>query len=65
MTGTQLGGPIALIVIGLILALAVADRVPGVDLVMIGYILAAAGAVWLVLVMILSRGATDRRPPRY
>lgn len=64
MNGTQLGGPIALVVIGLILALAVANRIPGVDLVMIGYILAGAGAVWLVLALVLQRNP-DRDSRRY
>lgn len=48
----RLGGPIALIVLGLILALAIADRISGVNLSLIGWILAGAGAAWLVLELI-------------
>lgn len=43
------GFGVFLLAVGLILALAVRDAIEGVDLVMIGWILAAAGAVVLVL----------------
>ena len=49
MRAVRIGGPIALIVIGLILALAISDMIPNVDLTMIGWIFVAAGAVWLVI----------------
>lgn len=55
MRAVRVGGPIALIVIGLILALAVADMLSGVDLTMIGWIVAGAGAVWLVLELVMNR----------
>lgn len=54
MSAARLGGPIALIVLGLIAALAVANRLPGVNLSMIGWILAGAGAIWLVLELVLN-----------
>ena len=37
-----------LVIVGLIMALAVADRVDGVDLVMAGWIVAAVGLILLV-----------------
>lgn len=55
MRAVRVGGPIVLIVIGLILALAVTDVLSGVDLTMVGWILAGAGAVWLVLELVLNR----------
>ena len=51
----RIGWPIVLIVIGLILRYAVADRVSGINLPMIGLIVAAAGAVWLILELIVNR----------
>lgn len=51
----KLGSAIALLVIGAILSFAVKDGISGVDLTLIGYILMAAGAVGLLLVLILSR----------
>ena len=51
----RIGGPIALIVIGLIIRYAVADRVSGVNLPMIGLIVAAAGALWLILELLINR----------
>lgn len=47
------GGPIGLIVVGLILALALQDRqVAGVDLWTAGLILAGAGVLWLILSLV-------------
>lgn len=51
----RLGGPIVLIVLGLIAALAVQDRISGVDLGLIGWIVAGAGLLWLLLEMLLHR----------
>lgn len=51
----KLGSAIALLVIGAILSFAVKDGISGVDLTLIGYILMGAGAVGLLLVLILSR----------
>ena len=56
-----IGAGIFLIAIGGILAFVVQDRISGVDLTMVGYILMGAGALGLVLVMVLagrSRGTT-------
>jgi len=62
------GGAIALIAIGAILSFAVQDSIEGIDLVMTGYILMAAGAIGLVLSLIVStqRGGGWRNdlPPR-
>lgn len=58
----RLGGPIACIIAGLVLALAVTDRLSGVDLTMVGWILTGAGALWLVLSLLTARpGGTVTR----
>lgn len=44
-----IGGGIALIVIGAILAYAVADPISGIDFQMIGYILMAAGVIGAIV----------------
>lgn len=70
------GGSIFLIAVGLILALAVNISVSGVDLQLVGWILAAVGALGLVVSVALywRRRAvvvdpppvtTDDYPPRY
>ena len=47
-----------LLVVGLVLALAVTDRVSGVDLTMVGWIMALVGALLIVLTAVtVSRGA--------
>ncbi len=46
------GFGVFLIAIGLILALAVQDRIQGIDLVMIGWIVAGAGAVLVIITAI-------------
>lgn len=58
MRAVRIGGPIALAVIGLILALAVSDAIPGVDLTMIGWILFSAAVIWLALELIMNRPRT-------
>lgn len=64
------GGSIALIAIGAILAFAVQDSISNIDLVAVGYICMAAGALGIVLslVMMNSRGQRGTRrddlPPR-
>ncbi len=55
MRVARLGGPIGLLVIGAILRFAVANMVPNVDLGMIGLILMAAGAVWLIIELVMAR----------
>ncbi|MEJ7634735.1 DUF6458 family protein [Aeromicrobium sp.] len=67
-----LGGSIALIALGAILAFAVQDAISGVDLVAVGYICMAAGALGIVLSLVLNsqreRSVRDVRrddlPPR-
>lgn len=58
MRAIRVGGPIALAVIGLILALAVSDAIQGIDLTMIGWILFGAAIVWLLLELVLNRPRT-------
>lgn len=50
-----LGLGIFLLVVGAILSFAVADRIEGVDLVITGYILMAAGALSLIVGLIMQR----------
>ena len=49
-----IGGGIGLMVIGAILAFAVKSSISGVDLTMIGYICIAAGALALILSLVLN-----------
>lgn len=64
------GGSIALIAVGAILSFAVRDNISQVDLVVVGYILMAAGAIGIVLSFVaqgqrntaIKRG--DDLPPR-
>ena len=53
-----IGIGIALLVIGAILSFAVRDNVPGVDLVMVGYICMAAGVLALIIGLIMNTQAT-------
>ena len=53
------GGSIALIAIGAILSFAVQDRISGVDLVVVGYICMAAGALGILLSLV-ANGRRDR-----
>ena len=55
------GGSIFLLAIGAILAFAVRDAVSGVDVVMIGYILMAAGALGIVLSLVMTGQARESR----
>ncbi|MET0927921.1 MAG: DUF6458 family protein [Aeromicrobium sp.] len=57
------GGSIALIAIGAILSFAVKDNINEVDLVVVGYILMAAGAIGIVLSFVANgqRNAALRR----
>lgn len=63
-----IGGSIFLLAIGAILAFAVQDAISGVDLVAVGYILMAAGALGIVLSLVMTDAARRRRddspPPR-
>ncbi|WP_112245760.1 DUF6458 family protein [Kribbella monticola] len=72
-----IGAGIFLLAVGGILAFGVSDRLSGVDLTVVGYILMGAGALGLVLVMLLNGQRTrsshttvveerrDPRDPRY
>lgn len=61
------GGSIALLAVGAVLAFAVADRISGIDLEAVGYICMAAGALGIVLSLVLngqrerSLGRDERR----
>lgn len=60
--GPSIGGGVVLAVIGAILAFAVKDAFNGVDLQLIGYILLAAGAILIVLGVVMGmRSATTER----
>lgn len=50
----RVGPGIALLAIGAILAFAVSDRLEGVDLTMIGYILMGAGVLGIILGLVLT-----------
>ncbi|RMI08656.1 DUF6458 family protein [Cellulomonas triticagri] len=50
-----IGGGIALLVIGAILAFGVSDNLAAVDLTVIGYICMGAGVLTLVLALVLNR----------
>jgi hypothetical protein len=49
-----IGAGIFLLALGGVLAFAVTDRISGVDLTMVGYILMGAGALGLVLTLMLN-----------
>lgn len=61
------GGSIFLIALGAILAFAVQDAISGVDLVQVGYILMGAGALGIILSLVMSqrgdRTVVERRDP--
>jgi hypothetical protein len=57
-----IGGGIGLMVIGAILAFAVKASISGVDLTMIGYICLAAGALALILTLILHAQRPNKTP---
>ncbi|WP_456697247.1 DUF6458 family protein [Aeromicrobium sp. P5_D10] len=63
------GGSIALLALGAILAFAVQDRISDVDLVVVGYICMAAGALGIVLSLVTNAQRTRNAgrndlPPR-
>lgn len=59
-TGTSL----VLIALGAILAFAVQERIDGIDLTMVGYILLGVGALGLVITLILAGQQDNRRDDR-
>ena len=54
-----IGGGIALIVIGAILAFGVRDSIDAIDLTMIGYILMAAGVLAIILSIVFNAQRTN------
>ncbi|NLE99031.1 MAG: hypothetical protein GX596_13745 [Propionibacterium sp.] len=58
MNYVNIGGPVALAIIGAILAFAVPDALEGVDLALIGYIFMGGAALWLLLGLVV--GARSR-----
>jgi pilus assembly protein TadC len=62
-----IGGSIVLLALGAILSFAVQDSISGVDLVVVGYILMAAGALGILLSLFLNAQRNESRrdlPPR-
>jgi pilus assembly protein TadC len=62
-----IGGSIVLLAVGAILSFAVQDSISGVDLVVVGYILMAAGALGILLSLFMSSQRNEGRrdlPPR-
>ncbi len=56
-----IGTSIFLLAVGAILAFAVTDAISGVDLTVVGYILMAAGALGLVISMLVANRAPRER----
>ena len=59
----RIGSSIGLLAVGLILALAVEDNISGVDLSLVGWILALVGLVGLVASLAMTRRTTRRAGP--
>ncbi|WP_332664223.1 DUF6458 family protein [Aeromicrobium sp.] len=64
-----IGGSIFLLALGGILAFAVQDSIEGVELTTVGYILMAAGALGIIVSLIINGQRNERRrddlpPPR-
>ena len=55
-----IGTSIFLLAVGAILAFAVTDAISGVDLTVVGYILMAAGALGLLISLLVANRARDR-----
>jgi hypothetical protein len=55
----NIGGSIAVTVIGAIFAFAIEDRIPGIDMFTLGIIIMMGGGVWLVL-SLLFRAKRDQ-----
>ena len=54
MNYVNIGGPIALGILGAVLAFAVSDIIEGVDLTAIGYILIVGALIWLLLGLVFN-----------
>lgn len=64
-----IGGSIFLLALGAILTFAVQDRLEGVELTTVGWILMAAGAIGIIVSLIINGQRSERRrddlpPPR-
>ncbi|MGA9715585.1 MAG: DUF6458 family protein [Aeromicrobium sp.] len=59
-----IGGSVFLLAVGAILAFAVQDAISGVDLVMVGYILMAAGLIGILASLVINGQASERGRPR-
>ena len=59
-----IGGSLVLLAIGAVLAFAVEDRLDGIDLVMVGYILIAVGALGMIISLVVSGQHRGRVDPR-
>ncbi len=59
-----IGTSIFLLAVGAILAFAVTDGISGVDLTVVGYILMGAGALGLLISMLVARRAPRERVVR-
>jgi hypothetical protein len=60
-----IGGSLVLLAVGAILAFAVEDRVSGIDLVMVGYILMVVGIIGMVVSLVVSnQHRHNTNPPR-
>lgn len=61
-----IGGSIFLLAVGAILSFAVRDNINDIDLIVVGYILMAAGALGIILSLVLNGQRNERRdlPPR-
>lgn len=55
MRAARIGAPIFIIILGALARWAVSDIIPNVDLKMVGMIAMIAGAIWLVLELVLAR----------
>jgi uncharacterized protein DUF6458 len=60
----RIGASLTLLAIGAILAFAVTDKLSGIDLTVVGWILMAVGALGLILTMVFWGGASGRRRER-
>ena len=58
-----IGGSLVLLAVGAILAFAVEDRVSGIDLVMVGYILMVVGIIGMIVSLVVSGQHRNRIDP--
>ena len=60
----RIGASLSLLAIGAILAFAITDKISGVDLSVVGWILMAVGVLGLLLTLMFWGGASGRRRER-